>query len=51
MKKRAKDERIAELEMMFLSLVGTIEDLKDRNAELGRRLAALEFDRAVGVTP
>ena len=40
-----EDGRLSELEIMFLNLVGTVEDLKDRQAEAGRRLASLELKR------
>ena len=39
------NERLAELEAMFLNLVGTVEDIMDRQAEANRRLAAFELER------
>ena len=44
---RDEHERMAELELMFLHLVRNIEGLRDRHAELGRKVAALELERAV----
>ena len=37
--------RLAELESLFLNLVGTVENLTDRQAEANRRLAAFELER------
>ena len=46
-----EDERMTEMERLFVGLLGNLENLAGRNAELGRRLAALEIERAVeGVT-
>ena len=39
------DGRLAELESMYLNLVGVVEDIKDRQAAAGRRLAAFELER------
>ena len=41
-----ESERMAEMETMFISLVGNFEDLADRYAALCRRLGALELERA-----
>ena len=38
-----EDERMAELELMFLRLVGNVEYLNGESAELCRRLGALEL--------
>ena len=42
---KVENERIAEMEMMFLNLVRNVEYLNGENAELGRRLGALELER------
>ena len=39
------DERLAELEHLFLNLVNTVEGLADRQAAANRRLAAFELER------
>ena len=41
-----EDERMTEMERLFVGLLGNLENLAGRNAELGRRLAALEIARA-----
>ena len=42
-----EDERMAEMERLFVGLLGNFENLRGQHAELGRRLASLELAGAV----
>ena len=42
----ATTQRMSEIELMFIGLLGNFESLRDQHSEVCRRLAALELDHA-----